>query len=300
MSPIPYLGEIFALVSPICWSVAVILFRRTGESVPPIALNLFKTVLAVLLFTLTNLVVRQAFALEGATRTDYLLLLASGALGIGAADAFFFLTLNRVGAGLQAIINTSYSPAVIFLSFLFLGERLAPLQWIGVSLILSAVAAVGWMRGKKRQQVPPRTLWIGIAFGILASFTQASSIVMIKPLLERSPVLWVNWWRLVGGLLSMALLAPLLPHRILRLDRLFDRGVWKVMIPGSIIGTYVSLVFWLAGLKYAQASIAAALNQTATLWTFLLAVVLLKEPITWIRVAGLVIGLAGVALVTFG
>jgi drug/metabolite transporter (DMT)-like permease len=123
---------------------------------------------------------------------------------------------------------------------------------------------------------------------------------MIKPLLERSPVLWVNWWRLVGGLLSIAILAPLLPHRIRRLDRLFDRGVWKVMIPGSIVGTYVSLLLWLAGLKYAQASIAAALNQTATLWTFLLAVFLLKEPITWIRVAGLVVGLAGVAMVTFG
>lgn len=300
MQPNPYLGEIFALAAPVCWSIAVILFRRTGESVPPVALNLFKVVLALVLFTVTGLVLRQPFLLAGATGNDYLLLLVSGAIGIGVADTFFFLTLNRVGAGLQSIINTSYSPAVILLSFLFLGERLTPLQCAGVTLILSAVATVGWMRGGKRNPVPVKTLWTGIAFGLVTSLTQAYSIVMVKPLLEESPLLWANWWRLIGGLISMALLAPLLPHRIRRLDRLWDRGVWRVMIPGSIMGSYVSLIFWLAGLKYAQASIAASLNQTSTLWTFLLAVLLLKEPITWIRVAGLIIGLGGVAMVTFG
>lgn len=300
MNPIPYLGEILALSSPICWSVAVILFRRTGEKVSPAALNLFKCVLALVLFTATNLALGEAFFPDFATPDDYLLLLASGALGVGVADIFFLLTLNRVGAGLQAIINTSYSPSIIFLSYFLLGERLAPLQWFGVGLILSAVLAVGWMRGTPGHRMAPATLWKGIAFGVAASLTQAYSVVMIKPLLEASPLLWVNWWRLIGGLICMLVFTPLLPQRFRRLDSLLDRSVWKTMVPASFIGTYVSLLLWLAGLKYAQASIAAALNQTATLWTFVLAVVLLREPLTWIRVAGLLVGVAGVALVTFG
>jgi drug/metabolite transporter (DMT)-like permease len=53
-------------------------------------------------------------------------------------------------------------------------------------------------------------------------------------------------------------------------------------------------------MKYTQASIAAALNQTSTLWTFILAALILKEPVTWLRVVGLGLGLAGVFLVTFG
>jgi drug/metabolite transporter (DMT)-like permease len=53
-------------------------------------------------------------------------------------------------------------------------------------------------------------------------------------------------------------------------------------------------------MKYTQASIASALNQTSTLWTFLLAALLLHEPVTWKRAAGLAIGLFGVALVTLG
>ena len=38
MADIPYIGEIFALAAPVCWAFAVILFRKTGETVPALAL----------------------------------------------------------------------------------------------------------------------------------------------------------------------------------------------------------------------------------------------------------------------
>jgi drug/metabolite transporter (DMT)-like permease len=72
------------------------------------------------------------------------------------------------------------------------------------------------------------------------------------------------------------------------------------MVPGSVMGTYVSLLFWLGGMKYTLASTAAALNQTATLWTFGLAVLWLGEPVTRRRLLWLAGGVVGVALVTFG
>ena len=98
----------------------------------------------------------------------------------------------------------------------------------------------------------------------------------------------------------MLAVLPLLPQRKKALATLRDVRIWPVMIPGAVMGTYVSLLLWLAGMKYTLASIASALNQTATLWTFLLAALLLHEPVTRRRVAGLLAGVVGVALVTFG
>ncbi|MFH1277892.1 MAG: DMT family transporter [Candidatus Eisenbacteria bacterium] len=298
MTDVPYIGEMFALAAPVCWSFAIILFRKTGESVPALALNLFKNVLAIVLFFGTLLLAGQSP--EGPVpRGDTILLLASGALGIGISDTLFFMTLNRVGAGLQAIITTSYSPSIILLSFLFLGERMSAVQIVGVIFILNAVLSVGWMGGP-RSELPRRTLVAGILFGVLATSTQGVSIVMIKPLLGDYPILWANCWRLLGGLAMSVLLLPLLPGRRRALATLRNPKVWPVMIPGSILGTYVSLLFWLAGMKYTLASIASALNQTSTLWTFLLAAFLLKEPVTKKRIAGLAAGALGVALVFFG
>jgi len=294
------LGELFALLAPVSWSIAVILFRRTGEVVPALALNLFKNALAIPLFLVTMLVLGIPVFWADATRADVWLLLASGVLGIGLADTFFFMTINRVGAGLQAIINTSYSPSIILLSVLFLGERLGPWQLAGVLLILVAVVSVSWFRAAAAPDLPKRTLLAGVACGVAASLTQGISVVMIKPLLEESPLLWANLWRLLGGFLFSLLLPFVWPGARAGLPTLRHPRIWRVMIPGSVMGTYVALMFWLAGMKFTQASTASALNQTASLWTFLLAVLILKEPATPMRWLGLAGGLVGVMMVTFG
>ena len=298
MSQIPHIGEIFALAAPVCWAYAVILFRKTGEVVPPLALNLFKNFLAMALFFGTLLAIGQELFRPVPGR-EYVLLLVSGALGIGISDILFFMTLNRLGAGRQAIVGTSYSPSIIAMSMLFLDERLSVLQIVGVLLILNAVLSVSRMR-EGRDRVSRRALASGILLGLLANATQAVSIVMIKPFLGGTPLIWGNCWRLLGGQVLTLLLLPFLPQRGAALATLRHVRIWPVMIPAAVIGTYISLLFWLGGMKYTMASTASALNQTSTLWTFVLGAFLLREPITWVRILGLALGLAGVALVTFG
>ena len=70
---------------------------------------------------------------------DYWMLLVSGALGIGISDTFFFMSLNRLGAALSAIVDCLYSPFIIGLSVLWLGESLSVIQILGVVMIVSAV-----------------------------------------------------------------------------------------------------------------------------------------------------------------
>lgn len=293
------LGKVLALLAPVAWSFAIILFRVSGLKVPPLALNLYKNVLALLLFTGTILVLGGDFT-GGASGHQVHVLLWSGIIGIAVADTLFFMCLNRVGAGLQAIVNTSYSPVIITLSVIFLGERLGAIQALGAGLIVSAVLAVAWVRGDRRarERVPHRTS--GILFGIGGDLTQGIAIVMIKPFLGEVSLLAATWWRLLGGLVISALMIWLLPGQAATLRTLRDRSAWPAMTGAAVIGTYLSLLFWMGGMKYTDASIAAALNQTATLWTFVLAVLILREPATRRRVLGLVLGLIGVLMVTLG
>jgi len=70
---------------------------------------------------------------------DWLLLALSGFVGITLADMFFFMSLNRLGAGLVAIVKCFYLPSVILFSFILLGEQLSPQAIIGGIMVLSAV-----------------------------------------------------------------------------------------------------------------------------------------------------------------
>ena len=297
MTQAPYFGEALALGSPLAWAFAVLLFRKTGESVPPVALTLFKNTLATLLFGITLLIVGGG-APPDVGPWDYVLLLASGAIGVAVADGLFFMCLNRVGAARQAIINTAYSPPIIFLSVLFLGESLTLGQVLGVVLILGAVLSVSFDRSALSRERPAH-LTTGVLLGVGACVTQAISIVMIKNQLEGWPVIWTTTVRMVGGLLAAVLALPLLPRAARDLSSLADRRTWRFMIPGVVVGTYISLLLWMGGFKFADASVASALNQTATLFTFGLAVLILKEPVTRKGLVGLALGLAGVACVTF-
>jgi drug/metabolite transporter (DMT)-like permease len=256
-------------------------------------------VLALALFTLSILLLGGDFA-GGATGHQIHVLLWSGIIGIAIADTLFFMCLNRVGAGLQAIVNTSYSPIIITLSVVFLGERLGAIQALGAGLIVSAVLVITWVRRNRvaRERVPHRTS--GILFGLGGDLTQGVAIVMIKPFLGEIDLLEATWWRLLGGLVISAVMIWFIPGQRTTLRSLLDRSAWPVMIGASFVGTYLSLLFWMGGMKYADASIAAALNQTATLFTFLLAVLILKEPVTRRRLTGLALGAVGVLMVTLG
>jgi drug/metabolite transporter (DMT)-like permease len=73
-----------------------------------------------------------------------------------------------------------------------------------------------------------------------------------------------------------------------------------VTVGSSVIGGYLAMAAWLAGMKLTQASIAAALNQTYIVFTLIFAALILRERITLLRVIAIITALGGAMFVTFG
>ncbi|OGD27217.1 MAG: hypothetical protein A2Y56_15565 [Candidatus Aminicenantes bacterium RBG_13_63_10] len=289
----PYLGEVLALVSGLFWAGAVILFKVSGRTVPPLGLNLFKNVLGLALMTLTMLLAGQAvFPRLGAG--DYLLILASGALGIAVSDTLYLFSLNVLGASPASVVAALYSPFVIVLSLTLLAERLSLGQAAGVMLILAAVLIISYH--KSEQRLPKKKLWSGIALGVLAQLFTALSIVLIKRRLEGLPLLWATNIRIAGGLIFLAPVILLHPRRRGFLQPLLQRSNWKAMAPAAVLGTCLSILFWMGGMKYAQASVASALNQLSLVFIFLLAVIFLREKPAPLKIIAVVMAAAGAIL----
>jgi len=294
---LPHLGEILAISCALIWATAVILFRKSGETVPPLGLNLFKNVLALVLFVPTSLVLGVAL-LPDASLNDYLLLLASGVIGLALADTLFFKSLNLLGAELSAIVDCLYSPFIIGLSVLFLYERMTGLQIFGVFLIISAVLGVSGIGDRKH--ISRHDLILGVLFGILAMAFMAVGIVMIKPLLDRSPLLWVVEVRLFAGCVGLGIYLLFHPGGKKIISSVLSVRNWQYMLPGSFLGAYLSMIVWMGGMKYTQASIAAALNQTSNVFIFVLAALFLREPVNAIRIIAIILAFSGAVIVSFG
>jgi drug/metabolite transporter (DMT)-like permease len=290
-------GEVLSLACAFVWAIAIIFFKKSGESVSPLGLNFVKNVVGLALLVPTVLFLKETLIVK-APWGDYLLLLASGVIGIGVADTLFFRSLNLIGAGLSAIVDCLYSPFVIGLSILFLGESMSSLQLVGVLFIISAILAISLQKNNK--SVSRRNLIWGILLGVFSMALMAIGIVMVKPLLGRSPLLWVIMVRLFAGCLSLGIMILFCSDCRKIGASILTAENWRFMLPGSFLGAYLALILWIAGMKYTQASTASALNQTSSIFVFVLAAIFLKEPINRIRVIGIILAFAGVIMVCFG
>lgn len=293
---IPFIGEIMAITTAVIWAAAVILFKKSGETVHPIGLNLFKNSLGVLLLIPTLLFINQ-LELRDIPAHDYFMIFLSGAIGIGIADTFFFKCLNYLGAGLTAIVDCLYSPFVIGFSFLLLGESLSYWQIVGVLLILSAVlTATNQSDGRPTDK---KRIIKGLLFGVTAMILTGFGVVIVKPVLEHEPLMWVTTLRLLSGVLVLLLLLSFNKKRRIIVQSVFKNGIRLSTVLGSFLGAYVAMILWLGGMKYTQASTAAALNQTNSIFIFIFAYFLLKEKINLKKTVGIILAVAGALLVTF-
>ncbi|MBN2542022.1 DMT family transporter [bacterium] len=297
MENLPYIGEALSLFTAVLWAFAVVLFKRSGETVHPIGLNLFKNVLAFVLLIPTLLIFGEPL-LRNEPISTYLILMLSGAIGIGIGDTLFFQSLNLLGAGLSSIVTCLYSPLIILLSVIFLGEKLTIIQLLGVACVVVAVLVVSFEKNKSSAR--RRDIILGIILGVIAALAMAVGVVVFKPVLDNAPLLWVTEVRLVGGLITLVVILPLFRNRKKIISSIFIKEGRKFMVSSSFVGAYLAMILWVAGMKYTQASIASALNQTSNVFIFIFAAFILHEKVTARRVVGIIIAFIGAALVSFG
>ncbi len=287
------LGEFFALAASFCWALSVILLRRPGFVLPAFELNLFRIVLAFVLMIPTVLL------LEGWSWPDYSaselgIVLLSGYIGVAVADTWYLRALNLMGASRTGIVASLFSPFVIFLSIIFLGESLRGWQIIGFILVMGGILLVTWRQ--PRQEIEPEQVHKGLLYGIGSVFLMAVGVVMVKEILETRPFIWTVQLRLIGGLMGMAGYL-LLRGNVRAVYRSFSVSLpWLPIIVGSFLGSYLSMMLWLAGYKLIPASVASILNQSASAWIVLLAWLILGEVLGVRKVTGLVLTMVGVAI----
>lgn len=288
------LGEVCAILAPLAWSVAVILFRK-ASTLPPETMNFFKNSVALVMLGLTMLALGVPLPSDRSL-LDWLWVAVSGLMGLAFADTLLFSGLSRIGAARLAVMDTFYAPTVILVSYLLLGERLGGWFWVGASAVLGGVALASIEKGALSGKLGPE-LRLGMFYAWVAVSSTATGVVIVKPVLEESNLIEVTWSRLFFGVLGQGLWLAFRGQLPGTLRSMATPSVWKTMLPATIVGTWLSLLLWLGGFKWAPASEAAVLNQLATVYILVLARIFLKEEVRLRQAAGAMVAAGGALLI---
>lgn len=294
------LGSALSLGAALFWATSVILFKKSGETISPIPLNIYKSFLALILLAITMFALDVPF-FPDKPLSEWALLAFSGVIGIAVADVLFFIALEKLGAGLVAIVECLYLPSVILLSTLFLGEVLSQGAVLGGLMILTAVVICSLPKRKGRVLEEKKKIDLsGIFYGCLAMFFVATGIVSIKSILDTTDVFWATYVRVFAGLIALLLLTAFHRERKTFYKELQFSKSWIYAFPASVSGNYLALLCWIGGMKYSSgASEAAILNQMSTIFTFILAALFLKEKIDANRLLSIFLAFTGACLTIF-
>ena len=229
------------------------------------------------------------------TGVDLITLSVSGLLGILIGDLFFLESLRRLGSSLVAVVGTIYVPSILILSYCMYGEMITMQSYIGAILVIIGIAFSFYKTPKVAQS---KQIVYGVIFGFLANLFTAYSVLMVKPIMHNNSVIVVAFYRFGIGLIACILLAILksgykIFYRTLKLG-LQD----KYVILGSLMGTYLSVILWLAGYKYTIAGRAAIYNQLSTVLIVVWARIFLKDPIDKKKLVGVVLAITGALIVS--
>ena len=287
------MGDLYAVITAICWSSAVILFDISTKNFTAIQLNVLKNFIGVFGFIVTIIIL--SIPSPNFSQQDIFTLALSGVLGILIADGFFLESLRRLGSGISAVISTIYTPTVFIIAFILFRETINLQSYIGGALVLGGITISVFQPPKT---VKKRDLYVGILFGIMANILTAYSVLIVKPIMKNNSVVYVALYRFSVGFF-FGILVNLFKSGIKPVIHKFKQGLTnRYVVLGAILGTYLSVIFWLAGYKYTLAGRAAIYNQLSTVFIIILARIFLKEPMTSNKVIGVSLAIFGAIIVS--
>ena len=131
--------QFWALLSAVFAALTAIFAKLGVEQMNPDAATLFRTVIVLILLTIIVGATRQFAALTGASPRTYAFLVLSG-LATGASWWCYFRALRLGDAARVAPLDKLSVVLVALFGITFLGEKLAPIHWLGIAMI----AAGAW------------------------------------------------------------------------------------------------------------------------------------------------------------
>lgn len=258
----------FALFANLTFATATLFFTHFSRLQGALFMNWFKVGLGVSCFAIAvSLQSAHGLAfLFGVPWTVVMKLILSGAIGLALGDYLLLKGFSHSGAPLILMLF-GFQPLILsFVSQSLFGTQLGWRLLTGVGLLLTALLV--FLSGQKLVRTSIKETLLGLGFGFSGVLLDAVGVVLTKSAFVELPSLSgfeANFIRASSGFIALSVF--ILPrfqrttHYLKHLRR--DHLVFLVL--ASIIGTFVSLAFYLEAVKTGKIAAITAIAATGPL-----------------------------------
>lgn len=227
------------------------------------------------------------------TRRDWLALVALGLLGYYGASILDFIGLRYITAGLERLILFTYPTLTVLIGALFLGQRISRRELAALGLCYAGIATAFAHDLKLTEDAT--AVWIGAAFVFASSLSYALYLVGGGQMIARLGAARFT------ALAMLASTAATLIHFFVSQPLSALAQPWQIYALGlamALFSTVLPVFALAAAIRRIGAGRAALVGTVGPLLTILFGWWLLGESISTAQIAGAVLVVAGVLLVS--
>ncbi|MCL5279327.1 MAG: DMT family transporter [Planctomycetes bacterium] len=278
------------VLTAIFWGGTFIAGRQVAQDLGPFSIAFLRFAMAsVLLLSLTRI---QEGRFPRVSPGQLVLVVLLGLTGVFAYNALFFKGLSLIEASRASLIVATCPAFIAIASVLFLHERLALVQAIGIPLSILG-AAVVIAKGDLRR-IATGGVGLGELYILGCVLNWAAYSLLGKVALRRlSPLVSVSYSSLAG---AIALAFPALYEGLARTVHRASWLDWTSMAYLAVCGTVIGFVWFYEGVQRIGATRAGLFINFVPISAVILAFFMLREPITWSLALGAALVLSGVYL----
>lgn len=291
-------GELAALGTAFCWTLASIVFTRAGRQIGAFNLNKLRIPIAALCLTGALALTATVSHIGRLQVSDSLWLAVSGVIGLVLGDSCYFRALVILGPRRATLLMSSAPVLAALLAWTYLNEGLGWVAWAGILTTLAGICWVTAERDSQNNEYPHGSRMLGVLLGLGGAAGQAIGLVIARRVMVASDVtpLAGTWVRMIAAAVtiwSYALLRGQARSTLLLLRQL---SIARVVIAGAILGPFLGVWLSLIAVKYVEAGIAATIMATVPVLVLPLVVLIYREKVSPRAVLGALVAVGGVAM----
>lgn len=304
-----FIGEIFAIVTTLCWGIGIFPFTEATKRIGAVPVNTYRLLFALIIITLSLLIgFNFTFSqiIFSPTSMQYFWLVSSGIIGFTLGDFFGFSSFVKLGPRLASLYTTLAPGFALFFGYLLLNESLNAIGILGIGI---TVAGVIWLTCSKKENNHSKNSGytldkIGVFFGICSAFCQGLGLTLSKKgFLEITNghdlnAIHANWIRILGAF-SAAFLFSLITGNFLRhASPVFTNkknGI-KFILLGTLFGPVLGVSFSLLAITHLKVAVAQTIFALLPVFVMPLNYLFYKEKITITSILACLVSVLGVFL----
>jgi drug/metabolite transporter (DMT)-like permease len=272
------------------WSFTAIFFTKASRYLGILKVNAGRLFLANIYFLLTLLFLKYKFSFNF---SEFLYLSLSGIIGLALGDLFLFKSFLLIGPQLTMLIFTSSPLITLFLSFIFLNEKIGIITFIGIILVISGISIS--LISKKNER---KIVFLGFIFGFSGGLMQSIGLILAKKGLATGiDTLLASFLRISSAFFFTLILIPFIKFYNNKDSKNKKSYGYLFLFLGSIIGPYLGVWFSQIAIKYSNTGVAATLLSLSPIFLIPLDKIFEKEKIGFLRIFGTTAAIFGIYII---